>query len=246
VIGVTCHDATRTASFDFTRPGLDHLGLSCASEDEVREWARRMDELGVEHGLVETAPYGWAVTGRDPDGIAVEFFCPQRLLTTPEATIDGVGLVMIREIDDDHPRPSAPSIFDDWGDMAPEAKTMTHERWLIEAIDGSGCSTVVGDMSAHAVWNGPTESSRAYSIGLSIVEEYRGRGIGSVAQRLLADALHARGVVRVEASTDVTNIAEQKSLANAGFEIEGVLRSAQGRRDGLHDLQLWSHIASPS
>ena len=45
---------------------------------------------------------------------------------------------------------------------------------------------------------------------------------------------------RIEASTDVTNIAEQKSLERAGFTREGVLRSAQKRADGRHDLYAYS------
>jgi catechol 2,3-dioxygenase-like lactoylglutathione lyase family enzyme len=77
VIGVTRHDGTTARDrFDHRRVGLDHLGLACASPDAVREWAALMDELGVVHGPVEEAGYGWAVTARDPDGIAVEFFCP--------------------------------------------------------------------------------------------------------------------------------------------------------------------------
>ena len=65
----------RPGAFDHTRIGLDHLGLHCASESEVHAWAARMDALGVVRGPVEAAPYGWAVTARDPDGIPVEFFC---------------------------------------------------------------------------------------------------------------------------------------------------------------------------
>jgi len=49
-------------------------------------------------------------------------------------------------------------------------------------------------------------------------------------------------VIRVEAGTDVDNVAEQTSLERAGFVLEGTLRLAQERRDGLHDLQIWSHI----
>ncbi len=74
VIGVTRHDTT-AGSFDCTRVGLDHLGLGCASEAEVRAWAARLEELGLEHGPLEEVSYGWAVTARDPDGIAIEFFC---------------------------------------------------------------------------------------------------------------------------------------------------------------------------
>lgn len=76
VIGVTRHDATGEASFDCTRPGLDHLGLSCDSADDVRGWWERMEALGMNHGPVEEVSYGWAVTAHDPDGIAIEFFCP--------------------------------------------------------------------------------------------------------------------------------------------------------------------------
>jgi catechol 2,3-dioxygenase-like lactoylglutathione lyase family enzyme len=75
VIGVTQHDGTSPSDlFDHARVGLDHVGLGCASEADVRDWARYMDATGIEHGPVETAPYGWAVTARDPDGIPVEFF----------------------------------------------------------------------------------------------------------------------------------------------------------------------------
>ena len=80
------------------------------------------------------------------------------------------------------------------------------------------------------------------NIGITVLEAFRGRGIGTTAQRLLAEELHSRGVIRVEASTDVRNVQEQRALAKAGFVMEGVLRRAQSRRDGIHDLQLWSHI----
>lgn len=149
--------------------------------------------------------------------------------------------VYLRIADETTPRLHAPSEYDNWGEFDPRAKDMDLERWLIVAVI-NGEETVVGDMSAHPVYYGPTATSRALNIGISLVEEHRGKGIGAVAQRLLAELLHARGVVRVEASTDVTNIAEQKALAKAGFKLEGVIRQSQGRADGIHDLQQWSHI----
>jgi catechol 2,3-dioxygenase-like lactoylglutathione lyase family enzyme len=75
VIGVAAHDGAPGGGFDHRRPGLDHVGLGCASEAEVREWAARAGALGLVTGPVEDVPYGWAVTVRDPDGIPVEFFC---------------------------------------------------------------------------------------------------------------------------------------------------------------------------
>ena len=75
VIGVTSHDATAVEQFDATRIGLDHIGLGCADEAEVRAWHATLERLGFVHGPLEDVAYGWAVTARDPDGIAVEFFC---------------------------------------------------------------------------------------------------------------------------------------------------------------------------
>lgn len=149
--------------------------------------------------------------------------------------------IEIRAIDGDTPRPKSHSEYENWGEFDPRVADMDLERWLIVLTEGDS-ETPVGDMSAHAVYYGPTPGSRTLNIGISLVEEYRGRGFGATAQRLLAEHLHARGVVRVEAQTDVTNIAEQRALARAGFELEGVLRQAQGRADGLHDIQVWSHI----
>ena len=78
VIGLTTHVTTPSDDrFDETRVGLDHVGLACPTEADVRDWAARLDQLELEHGPVEDVPYGWAVTTRDPDGVAVEFFCPR-------------------------------------------------------------------------------------------------------------------------------------------------------------------------
>lgn len=159
--------------------------------------------------------------------------------------IDGVGDVSIRAVENDHPRPPSASTWDDWGEMDPAAKDIDLRRWVIEVTAADGHSSVVGDLSAHAVWYGPTPGSRTLSIGISLLEDHRGRGIGAVAQRLLAEELHAAGTVRVEASTDVENIAEQRALEKAGYQLEGTLRLAQARRDGLHDLQVWAHVVVP-
>lgn len=75
VIGVTAHRRTdRADRFDHQRVGLDHVGLACGDEAGVRAWAERLDSIGAPRGPVEHLPYGWAVTGRDPDSIPVEFF----------------------------------------------------------------------------------------------------------------------------------------------------------------------------
>ena len=56
--------------------GLDHVAFGCANRAELEQWARRLDELGIEHGGIKDATYGSGVSFRDPDGIALEFFAP--------------------------------------------------------------------------------------------------------------------------------------------------------------------------
>ena len=163
---------------------------------------------------------------------------------TTENFLAGLGIISIRAIDSDYPRPESKSIYEEWGEMAPEIRDMVMSRWLITLTRMDQPDIPVGDLSAHSVWYGPTPGSRALNIGVGIVNEFRGRGIGAIAQRLLADELHAQGIVRVEAQTDIENVAEQRALEKAGFKYEGTLRKAQGRLDGLHDIQVWSHIFS--
>ena len=159
-----------------------------------------------------------------------------------QSHIPGVGAVGISEVQEKVELPDTHSVWDEWGEYDPAAKSMQLRRWVIEVSDDAGQTTHVGDLSAHPVWYGPSPGSRCENIGISLSAPWRGKGIGAVAQRLLAEALHAEGVVRVEASTDVENIPEQRALAKAGFVFEGVIRGAQMRADGRHDIQGWSHL----
>jgi RimJ/RimL family protein N-acetyltransferase len=60
----------------------------------------------------------------------------------------------------------------------------------------------------------------------------RGHGYGTQAQRLLARYLFAHTAAhRIEAATEVDNLAEQRALEKAGFSREGISRGT-GWRDG--------------
>lgn len=107
------------------------------------------------------------------------------------------------------------------------------------AIDVHG--EVVGLVSWHWVDYGPGGGSRCPNVGITLLTEHRGQGHGTQAQRLLADLFFRNVTVnRVEASTDVTNRAEQRALEKAGFTREGVLRGAQWRTGSYHDLVTYS------
>ena len=75
LLGLTQHTGARAGdTFDPVRVGLDHLGFACADRAEVAAWQSHLDQIGVRHGGIVEADYGWALSFTDPDGNALEFF----------------------------------------------------------------------------------------------------------------------------------------------------------------------------
>ena len=71
-------------------------------------------------------------------------------------------------------------------------------------------------------FGGPTKH---WEIGIALLPEWRGKGIGWRAQAMLCDYLFKHTPFqRIQAGTHPENIAEQKSLVKAGFKLEGVVR----------------------
>ncbi|MEP7378958.1 MAG: GNAT family protein [Chloroflexota bacterium] len=101
----------------------------------------------------------------------------------------------------------------------------------------------VGSLSWHATGYGPNPESQCFNIGIELLADARGKGYGTEAQRLLADWLfEASDVNRVEATTDIDNLPEQRSLEKAGFRREGALRGSQFRAGTHHDLVVYSRL----
>ena len=116
-----------------------------------------------------------------------------------------------------------------------------HNGHLIIELIADG--RMIGSVGWHQVRYGPGATSVAWNIGISLVPEARGKGYGAEAQRLLATYLFANTAVnRVEASTDIDNVAEQRSLTKAGFTREGVMRGSQFRAGAFHDLVVFSRL----
>ena len=88
----------------------------------------------------------------------------------------------------------------------------------------------IGTVGWHGIGYGPNSASRAWNIGIALIPSARGHGYGGEAQRLLAEELfRTTDANRVEASTDVENLPEQRALEKAGFTREG---SGAARRCG--------------
>ena len=92
----------------------------------------------------------------------------------------------------------------------------------------------VGVVDWHKVQVGRAVSN--WTIGIGLAPEFRGRGYGSEAQQLLVRYLFAHAPVnRVEAITEIGNVAEQRALEKAGFTREGILRGRSFRQGRYRD-----------
>lgn len=101
----------------------------------------------------------------------------------------------------------------------------------------------VGLLTWHKAVNGPPPYSVAWNLGIWVGAEHRGQGHGTEAQRLGAAYLLAHtNFERIEASTEVDNIGEQKALEKAGFTREGVLRRAAFRDGAYRDMVMYSKL----
>ena len=101
----------------------------------------------------------------------------------------------------------------------------------------------IGSVGWHRVSYGPNPESAAWNFGIDIIPEARGQGFGSEAQRLLAAWLFEHtDAHRVEASTDIENLAEQRALEKAGYTREGIVRGAQFRAGRHRDLVTFARL----
>lgn len=132
-----------------------------------------------------------------------------------------------------------PVSFDDIRRRYREHPALTAEGGALLIMRNDGVP--VGQVTCHRVSYGVY--SPAFNIGVAVEPAERGKGFGSEAQRLFADyLLFAFPIGRVEASTDIENIAEQRALERAGFTREGVARSASWRSGRWHDMVVYSRI----
>jgi RimJ/RimL family protein N-acetyltransferase len=77
-------------------------------------------------------------------------------------------------------------------------------------------------------------------LGIELVAEWRGRGLGVEAVGLLARHLLEHGYPRVQASTAVSNVAMRTVLERVGFELEGILRGFMPDGAGRVDYALYA------
>jgi RimJ/RimL family protein N-acetyltransferase len=168
----------------------------------------------------------------DPDGEA---------LTRLRPAYDGEQALLEAWRED----PQSP--FEDWsGPAAPgteDADRLVPHPGGGRLVVADGMDDPLGTVSWHPVLHGPTAGSVAWDIGISLRPFAQGLGHGARAQRMLVTYLFATTPAhRVQASTDVLNLSEQRALERAGFGREGVARGAQWRGGRWHDLVLYARL----
>lgn len=102
--------------------------------------------------------------------------------------------------------------------------------------------TVIGLVSWQALdragWPGV-----ALEIGVGLLPEYRGRGLGTETHRVLVDHLFGYTTVhRLEAWVEAGNVAEEKTLARLGFRCEGRLREVVFRDGAYRDGVIYGRL----
>ena len=142
----------------------------------------------------------------------------------------------------DGPAATGPHEWHGWSDRQWERR-----QWAESGLLGENGGTLivlhdtdrVGTVSWRKVQTGPTAFN--WAIGIGLAPEFRGRGYGSAAQQLVVRYLFAHTQAnRVEATTEFTNVAEQRALEKAGFTREGILRGTTFRQGRWHDHVIYS------
>jgi [ribosomal protein S5]-alanine N-acetyltransferase len=113
-------------------------------------------------------------------------------------------------------------------------------RWQEDGLIGKERSFLAvelenGTCAGWVVWRTKGHFDNC-EIGIALFPAHRGRGIGTEAQRQLVSYLfRTTTVYRLEAATEVDNLAEQRALEKVGFRREGVMRGHYFRDGSWRD-----------
>jgi RimJ/RimL family protein N-acetyltransferase len=165
---------------------------------------------------------------------------PVRLRPIEEADLDA-----LRRFDTD---PSSRGPYLTSGFRGPRARRRRWEEdgWL---GDDSGQlavtlpeETLAGIVSWRSIPTGGPEVG-CLEIGALLFPEHRRLGHGTAAQRLLVEYLLATTLAnRLQAITNVDNIAEQKALERIGFRRDGIMRGLAFDGGRWHDAVLYARL----
>jgi RimJ/RimL family protein N-acetyltransferase len=138
--------------------------------------------------------------------------------------------------------PTAAGEYESFGfrmDWASELERRWHEDGLIGGDSSYMAVEADRECAGWVTWRAIPRSS-TFEVGIALFPEHRGHGVGTEAQRqLVAYLFDTTPVHRLQAGTEVGNIAEQKALEAAGFKREGVQRGVHFRAGQWRDSVMY-------
>ncbi|WIX79884.1 GNAT family protein [Amycolatopsis carbonis] len=106
--------------------------------------------------------------------------------------------------------------------------------------------TVDGVVAGMASWEAADRGGPAggcFEIGVTLLPDHRGLGLGTKAHRLLVEHLFRfTRAHRLEAFTDSENLAEQRVLEKAGFHREGLMCQVTWRDGAYRDEVVYARL----
>ncbi|MEU4668905.1 GNAT family protein [Amycolatopsis sp. NPDC023774] len=106
--------------------------------------------------------------------------------------------------------------------------------------------TVDGVVAGMASWEAADRGGPAggcFEIGVTLLPDHRGRGLGTKAHRLLVEHLFRfTRAHRLEAFTDSENLTEQRALEKAGFHREGLMCQVTWRDGAYRDEVVYARL----
>jgi [ribosomal protein S5]-alanine N-acetyltransferase len=122
--------------------------------------------------------------------------------------------------------------------------TEFERRWRDDGLVGKESSLLAvglgdGTPAGWVSWR-TIPGSGNLEIGIALFPDHRGQGIGTEAQRQLVDyLLDTTAVHRLQAGTELDNLAEQRALERVGFRREGVQRGLYFRAGRWRDSVMY-------
>jgi [ribosomal protein S5]-alanine N-acetyltransferase len=159
--------------------------------------------------------------------------------------IEEADLDILRRFDTD---PSSRGPYLSSGFRSPRARRRRWEEdgWLGADSGQLAVALPDGTLAGIVGWRSiPTAGPEVgcLEIGALLLPEHRGQGRGTAAQRLLVEYLFATTLAnRLQAITNVENIAEQRALESIGFRREGIMRGLAFDGGRWHDGVLYARL----
>ncbi len=109
--------------------------------------------------------------------------------------------------------------------------------WIVEEVENS---CVIGNIGLFYV----SADSRKAGIGFNISTSYSNKGYATNAlAKILQYGIMELGLIRIEATCRIENIASARVMEKAGMAFEGVLRNYSRKEERYYDVKMFSYVS---